>query len=161
MQLPDRPDRCCYYYSEVKASRTVKAIVVAVVAVVLVSAAANLIGGGMTTATMWAAIIGLLIVVVLLALAQSVAVVVQVKDEMISLSCMRFFRASFPVKDVTAVEDGSKFFAGGYGYRIIGPNHRGFIMGGPQVTMQLKDGRFYTASVPSVEGFRTATMKAH
>ncbi|WP_155838747.1 hypothetical protein [Arthrobacter castelli] len=128
--------------------------------VVFISLAANLIDGGITTGTLWETAIGLLVLSVIIVLGRTVGVVVQIDQGIVSLKCTRFFRATFPVHDVVAITNGSPVFTGGYGYRILGKNHRGFIVGGPQVTLELADGRVYTASVPSVEEFRTAMMES-
>ncbi|GAA3400805.1 hypothetical protein [Pseudarthrobacter polychromogenes] len=64
-------------------------------------------------------------------------------------------RAHFPLQDIASVTD-SYFPSGGYGYRYLGRNHRGFISGGGQVDIKLKDGREYTVSVQSVSVFCSA-----
>ena len=64
-------------------------------------------------------------------------------------------RAHFPLQDIASVTD-SFLPSGGYGYRYLGRNHQGFISGGCQVDIKLKDGRKYTVSVQSVPEFCSA-----
>lgn len=54
----------------------------------------------------------------------------------------------------------SNFPSGGYGYRLLGKGHRGFISGGPQVDIRLNSGREYTVSVESEDAFISAVARA-
>ena len=68
-------------------------------------------------------------------------------------------RARLPLAEVESVVD-SHFPSGGYGYRYLGKGHRGYISGGTQVDIGLKNGREYTVSVQSADEFRSAICSA-
>lgn len=68
-------------------------------------------------------------------------------------------RARLPLEAVGTVTD-SHFPSGGYGYRYLGKGHRGFISGGAQVDISMRDGREYTVSVQSTDEFRSAVFGA-
>lgn len=76
----------------------------------------------------------------------------------VSLSCVGF-RVRLPLRGIESVSD-SRFPSGGYGYRFLGKGHRGFISGGPQVDILIRDGREYTVSVQSVDDFCSAIAAA-
>ncbi|NMR30915.1 hypothetical protein [Crystallibacter degradans] len=82
--------------------------------------------------------------------------VVTTDDVLLSCSC---FRKRIPLRDIASV-DPSSFPTLGYGYRILGKNHRGFIAGGPQVRILLDSGKQYEVSVESVEDFISAISAA-
>lgn len=69
------------------------------------------------------------------------------------------FRTRLNMASIESVTN-SNFPSGGYGYRYLGKGHRGFISGGPQVDIKLKDGMEYTVSVASVEEFSLAVAAA-
>lgn len=69
------------------------------------------------------------------------------------------FRTRLDLESIESVTN-SYFPSGGYGYRYLGKGHRGFISGGAQVDILLKDGRQYTASVQSVDEFCSAITAA-
>ncbi len=83
----------------------------------------------------------------------------QVAKEEVTLRCAWVFSAKIPVADIARAEDDMNFPNAGFGYRILGKNHRGFIVGGPQATLHLHDGRQYTVSVDSVDEFCEAVNK--
>ncbi|GAB3529462.1 hypothetical protein [Arthrobacter monumenti] len=68
-------------------------------------------------------------------------------------------RARLPLNEIDSVKN-SYFPSGGYGYRYLGKGHRGFISGGAQVDIELKNGRKYTVSVQSVDSFCSAVSAA-
>jgi hypothetical protein len=68
-------------------------------------------------------------------------------------------RTRLPLEEIESVSN-SYFPSGGYGYRYLGKGHRGFISGGPQIDLKLKDGREFTVSVRSVPDFCTAVEEA-
>lgn len=65
------------------------------------------------------------------------------------------FRVRLDPQSIESVTK-SNFPSGGYGYRLLGKKHRGFISGGPQVDIRLTDGREYTVSVKSDDEFCSA-----
>jgi hypothetical protein len=69
------------------------------------------------------------------------------------------FRVRLDLQSIESVTD-SYFPSGGYGYRYLGKGHRGFISGGEQVDLRLKNGREYTVSVSSVDEFCAAITAA-
>lgn len=83
----------------------------------------------------------------------------QVTEGKVVLRCAWIFSAKIPVTDIARAVDDSNFGNAGFGYRILGKNHRGFIMGGPQATLHLHDGRQYTVSVDCVDEFCAAINK--
>ena len=68
-------------------------------------------------------------------------------------------RTRVPLEEIESVSN-SYLPSGGYGYRYLGKGHRGFISGGPQVDIKLKDGREFTVSVRSVPEFCAAVKAA-
>ncbi len=82
----------------------------------------------------------------------------KVGPDEVFLSCVGF-RARLPLCGIESVTN-SRFPGGGYGYRFLGKGHRGFISGGPQVDIKMRNGREYTVSVQSVDEFRSATTAA-
>lgn len=69
------------------------------------------------------------------------------------------FRTCLNLQSVESITD-SNFPSGGYGYRYLGKGHRGFISGGSQVDIKLKDGKNYTVSVTSVDDFASSVAAA-
>lgn len=68
-------------------------------------------------------------------------------------------RARLALDEIESVNN-SYFPSGGYEYRYLGKGHRGFISGGAQVDIELKDGRKYTVSVQSIDEFCSAVSSA-
>lgn len=69
------------------------------------------------------------------------------------------FRVRLKLQSIESITK-SNFPSGGYGYRILGKGHHGFISGGPQVDIRLNDGREYTVSVKSEDEFLSAVATA-
>lgn len=68
-------------------------------------------------------------------------------------------RARLPLDEIESLNN-SYFPSGGYGYRYLGKGHRGFVSGGAQVDIELRNGRKYTVSVQSVDSFCSAVSAA-
>lgn len=150
------------YRSSVTPDRTLMTILrvaggVGIVSVLLVPLVNNSETGSQK---MFEIISGLIISLAILTSSFLLKVTAKVTNDQVILKCARIFKGTIPLAEIDRTADDSNFPAVGYGYRILGKNHRGFIMGGPQATLVLRDGRQYTVSVESVDAFCSAVNKA-
>lgn len=103
---------------------------------------------------------GVVILVLLLVGLFTVTVSAKVTaDGRVQLACLGNIRTTIRAAEVVSVREDSNFPTAGFGYRILGRMHKGFILGGPQASILLRDGRKFTVSVPSPEAFKAAIMQ--
>ncbi|MGR0158439.1 hypothetical protein [Paenarthrobacter nitroguajacolicus] len=79
------------------------------------------------------------------------SVTVRVDEHRVVIVFCDIFKRTLPRADIAAVTTDNTAGASGYGYRIMGPGMVGYLVGGPEINIEMKNGRVVVASTGEPE----------
>ncbi|MGO4144747.1 hypothetical protein AB4Y77_06640 [Paenarthrobacter sp. YAF11_1] len=79
------------------------------------------------------------------------SVTVRVDEHRVVIVFCDVFKRTVSRADIAAVTTDNTAGASGYGYRIMGPGMVGYLVGGPEINIEMKNGRVVVASTDRPE----------
>ncbi|WP_311213177.1 MULTISPECIES: hypothetical protein [unclassified Arthrobacter] len=79
------------------------------------------------------------------------SVTVRVDEHRVVIVFCDVFKRTLSRADIAAVTTDNTAGASGYGYRIMGPGMVGYLVGGPEINIEMKNGRVVVASTDRPE----------